>query len=46
MLVDGGPLKWDNLMVQGGVIFVAVCYVLFNISVDVTQSLLDPRIKA
>ena len=28
-----------------GVVFVAACYVLFNIAVDVAQSLLDPRIK-
>ena len=35
----------DILLVQGGVVFVAACYVLFNIMVDVAQSLLDPRIK-
>lgn len=44
MLVDG-ILKRDLLLVQGGVVFVAACYVLFNIVVDVAQSLLDPRIK-
>ncbi|MFD1156350.1 ABC transporter permease [Roseovarius aestuarii] len=44
MLVDA-ILKRDLLLVQGGVVFVAACYVLFNIAVDVTQSLLDPRIK-
>ncbi len=44
MLVDA-ILKRDLLLVQGGVVFVAACYVLFNISVDVAQSLLDPRIK-
>ena len=44
MLVDA-ILKRDILLVQGGVVFVAVCYVLFNIVVDVAQSLLDPRIK-
>jgi peptide/nickel transport system permease protein len=44
MLVDA-ILKRDILMVQGGVVFVAACYVLFNIAVDVAQSLLDPRIK-
>jgi peptide/nickel transport system permease protein len=27
------------------VVFVAACYVGFNIVVDVTQSLLDPRIR-
>ncbi|MEX0969677.1 MAG: ABC transporter permease [Paracoccaceae bacterium] len=44
MLVDG-ILKRDILLVQGGVVFVAACYVGFNIVVDVAQSLLDPRIR-
>ena len=44
MLVDA-ILKRDLLLVQGGVVFVAACYVIFNIVVDVAQSLLDPRIK-
>ncbi len=44
MLVDA-ILTRDILLVQGGVVFVAACYVLFNILVDVAQSLLDPRIK-
>ncbi|MCR8548722.1 ABC transporter permease [Salipiger sp. P9] len=44
MLVDA-ILKRDILLVQGGVVFVAACYVGFNIVVDVAQSLLDPRIK-
>ena len=44
MLVDA-ILKRDILLVQGGVVFVAACYVFFNILVDVLQSLLDPRIK-
>ena len=44
MLVDA-ILKRDLLLVQGGVVFVAACYVLFSILVDVAQSLLDPRIK-
>lgn len=45
MLVDA-ILKRDLMLVQGGVTFVAACYVLFNIIVDVAQSLIDPRIKA
>ncbi len=45
MLVDA-ILKRDLLLVQGGVVFVAACYVLFNIAVDVAQNLLDPRIKS
>ena len=44
MLVDA-ILKRDILLVQGGVLVVAACYVLFNIIVDVVQSLLDPRIR-
>lgn len=44
MLVDA-ILKRDILLVQGGVVFVAACYVMFNLVVDVAQSLLDPRIK-
>lgn len=44
MLVDA-ILKRDILLVQGGVVVVAACYVMFNIMVDVAQSLLDPRIK-
>ena len=44
MLVDA-ILKRDILLVQGGVVFVAACYVIFNIAVDVAQHLLDPRIK-
>ena len=44
MLVDA-ILQRDILLVQGGVVFVAACYVMFNILVDVAQSLLDPRIK-
>ncbi len=44
MLVDA-ILKRDILLVQGGVVLVAGCYVLFNIAVDVAQALLDPRIK-
>lgn len=44
MLVDA-ILKRDILLVQGGVVFIAACYVMFNIMVDVAQALLDPRIK-
>lgn len=44
MLVDA-ILKRDILLVQGGVVFIAACYVGFNIVVDVAQAWLDPRIK-
>ena len=35
----------DILLVQGGVLIVAACYVLFNLLADVAQHWLDPRIK-
>mgnify|MGYP000429943461 FL=1 len=44
MLVDA-ILKRDILLVQGGVLFVAICYVFFNIVVDLLQRYLDPRIS-
>ncbi|GHE05637.1 glutathione ABC transporter permease [Defluviimonas sp. 20V17] len=44
MLVNA-ILQRDILLVQGGVVVVACLYVIFNILVDVAQSLLDPRIK-
>ena len=44
MLVDS-ILTRDIMLVQGGVLFVALCYVIFNIMVDFLQLILDPRIK-
>jgi peptide/nickel transport system permease protein len=44
MLVDA-ILARDIMLVQGGVLFVASCYVIFNIVVDAAQLWLDPRIK-
>ena len=35
----------DMLLVQGGVLVVATCYVLFNLVADVLQALLDPRLR-
>lgn len=35
----------DILLVQGGVLVVAACYVLFNLMADVLQRLLDPRLE-
>lgn len=43
MLVDA-ILTRDIMLVQGGVLFVAACYVLFNIIVDLGQLWLDPRL--
>ena len=44
MLVDA-ILKRYIILVQGGVVFVSICYVFFNIAVDVLQRVLDPRIR-
>ena len=44
MLVEA-ILRRDLPLVQGGVVIVAACYVLFNLVVDVAQSLLDPRVR-
>ena len=35
----------DILLVQGGVVVVSTCYVLFNLLVDLAQCWLDPRIQ-
>lgn len=35
----------DILLVQGGVLLVAACYVLINLMTDVIQHILDPRIS-
>ena len=35
----------DILLVQGGVLVIAVAYVLINLLADIAQSLLDPRIR-
>lgn len=36
----------DILLVQGGVLVVAACYVLFNLMADVLQRMLDPRLES
>jgi peptide/nickel transport system permease protein len=36
----------DILLVQGGVLVVATCYVLFNLIADVLQRMLDPRLES
>ena len=36
----------DILLVQGGVLVVAACYVLINLAADLIQHMLDPRIGA
>ena len=43
MLVDAIAQR-DILLVQGGVLLVAVFYVLFNLVADIVQMLLDPRL--
>ena len=44
MLVNAISTR-DLLLVQGGVLFVAAAYVLFNLIADVCQVLLDPRVS-
>jgi peptide/nickel transport system permease protein len=44
MLV-GALSERDILLVQGGVLVVAIAYVLINLLTDIAQSLLDPRIR-
>ena len=44
MLVDG-ILARDIMLVQGGVIVVAFLYVVFNMTVDIMQLILDPRVS-
>jgi peptide/nickel transport system permease protein len=43
MLVNAISTR-DILLVQGGVLIVAVAYVVINLLTDLAQSLLDPRI--
>lgn len=40
-----GILSRDYPVVQGGVVFVAVAFVLINLIVDITYAFLDPRIQ-
>ena len=43
--IYGGILNRDYPVVQGGVIFVAITFVLINLLVDISYALLDPRIQ-
>lgn len=36
----------DILLVQGGVLVVAVAYALINLAADLVQAVIDPRIRA
>ncbi len=45
MLVNAIATR-DILLVQGGVLLVAACYVLVNLVADLLQRMLDPRIEA
>lgn len=40
-----GILNRDYPVVQGGVVFVAIVFVLINLLVDISYSFLDPRIQ-
>lgn len=43
--IYGGILHRDYPVVQGGVVFVAISFVLINLLVDISYALLDPRIQ-
>lgn len=45
MLVNAVSTR-DILLVQGGVLVVALCYVMLNLAADLFQQTLDPRIRA
>ena len=44
-LIVGGILAKDFPLVQGSVLFVATCYVLINVLVDIAYAFADPRIR-
>lgn len=44
MLVNAISTR-DVLLVQGGVLVVAIAYVLFNLMADVVQTMIDPRLR-
>lgn len=43
--IYNGILARDYPVVQGGVVFVAIAFVLINLLVDISYALLDPRIQ-
>lgn len=43
--IYNGILNRDYPVVEGGVVFVAVAFVLINLLVDISYTLLDPRIR-
>jgi peptide/nickel transport system permease protein len=44
-MILNGIHQRDYPVVQGGVLFVAVAFVLVNLAVDVLYAWLDPRIR-
>ena len=45
LIVNDGVMPGDYPIVQGGVLMIAVFYVLINLAVDVSYLYLDPRIR-
>jgi len=45
MLVQAVSTR-DLLLVQGGVLVAAGCYVLVNLAADIAQAMVDPRLRA
>ena len=44
-LLADGVIKKDYPVIQGGVLFLAVIFVLVNLLVDVLYAVIDPRIR-
>lgn len=44
-LISGAVLDKDYPVIQGGVLFLAVVFVLVNLTVDVLYAVIDPRIR-
>lgn len=44
-LISGAVLDKDYPIIQGGVLFLAVVFVLVNLTVDVLYAVIDPRIR-
>jgi peptide/nickel transport system permease protein len=46
LLLQQAIVKRDLVLVQGIVVFVAVCYVVINLVIDLLYGVIDPRVRA
>jgi len=44
-VIVAGATNSDYTVVQGGVLLIAMLYVLINLSIDVAYAYLDPRVR-